>query len=301
MMKKDKDKSAKAAIGRSVGAEVIHRFRKNRLAVAGLVILALMILVIVLAQFFIPYSTVVKQNFSEKLEPPSAKHWFGTDAFGRDLFARVIYGGRISLFGGLAVVAITFVLGITLGGAAGYFWGKVDNVIMRVVDMLMAIPSALLAMAIVAALGNGVGKLIVALAIAQTPRLTRVVRSSIMSLRNMEFVEAARCCGTSPARIIFKHILPNAMGLIIVTSTLTLGQSILSISSMGFIGLGVASPTPEWGTILSENMSNVRYLPYLGIFPGIFIALSVIAVNFIGDGLRDAFDPKQGNRGVHNG
>ena len=291
----DKTPSVRPVSGRSVWGMVWFRFRKNKLAMAGLFLLLLMMLAILAAPLYVPYEQVVKQNIVDKFTPPCAEYWFGTDQFGRDLFARIVYGGRISLFMGLAVVAISFVAGCALGGAAGYFGGKVDSVIMRIVDMFMAIPAMLLSMAVVAALGTGVDKLLVALSISQIPRFTRVVRSSIMTLRNQEFVEAAKCCGTSSARIILKHILPNGMGPIIVSATLTLGQVILSIASLGFLGIGVSSPTPEWGTILSENKVHIRYYPYLGLIPGICIALAVMAVNFIGDGLRDALDPRTKN------
>ena len=291
----DKTPSVRPVSGRSVWGMVWFRFRKNKLAMAGLFLLLLMMLAILAAPLYVPYEQVVKQNIVDKCTPPCAEYWFGTDQFGRDLFARIVYGGRISLFMGLAVVAISFVAGCALGGAAGYFGGKVDSVIMRIVDMFMAIPAMLLSMAVVAALGTGVDKLLVALSISQIPRFTRVVRSSIMTLRNQEFVEAAKCCGTSSARIILKHILPNGMGPVIVSATLTLGQVILSIASLGFLGIGVSSPTPEWGTILSENKVHIRYYPYLGLIPGICIALAVMAVNFIGDGLRDALDPRTKN------
>ena len=291
----DKTPSVRPVSGRSVWGMVWFRFRKNKLAMAGLFLLLLMMLAILAAPLYVPYEQVVKQNIVDKFTPPCAEYWFGTDQFGRDLFARIVYGGRISLFMGLAVVAISFVAGYALGGAAGYFGGKVDSVIMRIVDMFMAIPAMLLSMAVVAALGTGVDKLLVALSISQIPRFTRVVRSSIMTLRNQEFVEAAKCCGTSSARIILKHILPNGMGPVIVSATLTLGQVILSIASLGFLGIGVSSPTPEWGTILSENKVHIRYYPYLGLIPGICIALAVMAVNFIGDGLRDALDPRTKN------
>ena len=291
----DKTPSVRPVSGRSVWGMVWFRFRKNKLAMAGLFLLMLMMLAILAAPLYVPYEQVVKQNIVDKFTPPCAEYWFGTDQFGRDLFARIVYGGRISLFMGLAVVAISFVAGCALGGAAGYFGGKVDSVIMRIVDMFMAIPAMLLSMAVVAALGTGVDKLLVALSISQIPRFTRVVRSSIMTLRNQEFVEAAKCCGTSSARIILKHILPNGMGPVIVSATLTLGQVILSIASLGFLGIGVSSPTPEWGTILSENKVHIRYYPYLGLIPGICIALAVMAVNFIGDGLRDALDPRTKN------
>lgn len=291
----DKTPSVRPVSGRSVWGMVWFRFRKNKLAMAGLFLLLLMMLAILATPLYVPYEQVVKQNIVDKFTPPCAEYWFGTDQFGRDLFARIVYGGRISLFMGLAVVAISFVAGCALGGAAGYFGGKVDSVIMRIVDMFMAIPAMLLSMAVVAALGTGVDKLLVALSISQIPRFTRVVRSSIMTLRNQEFVEAAKCCGTSSARIILKHILPNGMGPVIVSATLTLGQVILSIASLGFLGIGVSSPTPEWGTILSENKVHIRYYPYLGLIPGICIALAVMAVNFIGDGLRDALDPRTKN------
>ena len=291
----DKTPSVRPVSGRSVWGMVWFRFRKNKLAMAGLFLLLLMMLAILAAPLYVPYEQVVKQNIVDKFTPPCAEYWFGTDQFGRDLFARIVYGGRLSLFMGLAVVAISFVAGCALGGAAGYFGGKVDSVIMRIVDMFMAIPAMLLSMAVVAALGTGVDKLLVALSISQIPRFTRVVRSSIMTLRNQEFVEAAKCCGTSSARIILKHILPNGMGPVIVSATLTLGQVILSIASLGFLGIGVSSPTPEWGTILSENKVHIRYYPYLGLIPGICIALAVMAVNFIGDGLRDALDPRTKN------
>lgn len=285
----------KFASGRSVWGMVWFRFKKNKLAMAGMFILLFIMLAILCAPLFIPYENVVKQHIVDKFQSPGGEHWLGTDQFGRDLFARIMYGGRISLFAGLAVVAISFICGCALGGAAGYFGGKVDTVIMRMVDMLMAIPAMLLSMAVVAALGPGVYKMLIALSIAQTPRFTRVVRSSIMTLRNQEFVEAAKCCGTSPIRIIFKHILPNGMGPVIVSATLTLGQVIINIASLGFLGIGVASPTPEWGTILSENKVHIRYYPYLGLIPGLCIGFSVMAVNFIGDGLRDALDPRTKN------
>lgn len=283
------------ANGRSVWGMVWFRFKKNKLAMVGLFLLLFLMAAILAAPLYLSYDLVTKQNILAKFTPPNSEFWFGTDQFGRDLFARIIYGGRISLFMGLAVVLISFVAGCALGGAAGYFGGKVDSVIMRLVDMFMAIPAMLLSMAVVAALGTGVDKLLIALSVSQIPRFARVVRSSIMTLRNQEFVEAAKCCGTSSARIIFRHILPNGIGPVIVSATLTLGQVILSIASLGFLGIGVSSPTPEWGTILSENKVHIRYYPYLGLIPGACIALSVMAVNFIGDGLRDALDPRTKN------
>lgn len=279
----------------STGELVLYRFRKNKLAMLGVAMFLFVTLMILIAPFIRPYDMVVKQNIADRLQGPSSQYIFGTDELGRDLFSRILYGGRISLFCSLAIIAIAFVSGALIGGAAGFFGGKVDTVLMRIVDMLMSVPSALLAMAIITALGNGVWKLVLALSIGQIPRFARMVRSSVITLRNMEYVEAARCFGISSMKIMLKHILPNGIGPIIVSATLTLGAVILSISSMGYLGLGVASPTPEWGTIISENKVNIQYYPYLGIFPGICIMLTVMAVNFIGDGLRDAFDPKSKN------
>ena len=288
-------KKTKNLAGRSAMGLVMFRFRKNKLAIIGLIILGIMILSILAAPLFVSYDKVIRQNFQNRFATPNSRNLFGTDEYGRDLFARILYGGRISLFGGLGVVALTFVIGIFLGGIAGYFGAKTDTIVMRIVDIFMAIPPTLLSMAIVTALGHGVDRLIIAVAIGMAPRFARIVRASILNLRNMEYIEAARCYGASSIRIISKHVLPNGMGPIIVAATLTLGQAIISISAMGFLGLGVASPTPEWGTILSESKIHIRSFPHLGIIPGICIGLAVMSVNFIGDGLRDAFDPRTKN------
>ena len=243
----------------STGELVMFRFRKNKLAMFGVFLLAFVFLAVLAAPILSSYENVTKLHISDRFTSPNPLYIFGTDEFGRDLFARVLYGGRISLLCSFAIIGIAFVVGALIGGAA---------------------------------MGNGVWKLVVALAISQVARFARIVRSSVLTLRNVEFVEAAKCYGCSSLRIILKHILPNGIGPIIVSATLCLGQTILSISSMGYLGLGVASPTPEWGTIISENKINIQAYPYLGLIPGICICLTVMAVNFIGDGLRDAFDPR---------
>lgn len=289
-MNKKKNLSNKSQLGL-----IVYRFSKNKLAMFGLAVIVIMAVLCVTAPLYIDYEAVYKQSMANRFIAPCAEHIFGTDQYGRDLFARIIYGGRISLLAGLVVVAIALALGVTLGGIAGYFGGRVDNVIMRICDIFMAVPRMLLSMAVVAALGQGTFKMLIALSIAAFPGYARTVRASIMTLRNQEFVEAARCCGTSPARIIFKHVVPNGLGPVIVSATLGLGGTILAIASLGFLGIGVASPTPEWGTILSENRANIRFYPYLGLVPGLFIALSVMCLNFIGDGLRDALDPRTKN------
>lgn len=275
---------------------VWFRFKKNKLAMFGLFMIIILLLLCMSASLYIDYEDVYTQSMADRfISPGSEGHFLGTDQLGRDLFARIMYGGRISLLAGLVTVGIAMGLGIIIGGAAGYFGGKVDNVLMRICDVFMAVPQMLLAMAVVSALGQGTFKMLIALSVAQFPRYARTVRASILTLRNQEFVEAAKCCGTSSARIIFKHIIPNGLGPVIVSATLGLGSTILSIASLGFLGIGVASPTPEWGTILSENRTNIRYYPYLGLVPGIFIMISVMCLNFIGDGLRDALDPRTKN------
>ena len=274
---------------------IAYRFHKNKLAMFGLAAIIVMIIMCAAAPLYINYDAVIKQSMAKRFIAPCKDFWFGTDQFGRDLFARIIYGGRISLLAGLIVVASALVIGVTLGGIAGYFGGTVDMVIMRICDIFMAVPRMLLAMAVVAGLGQGTFKMLIALSIAEFPKYARTVRASIMTLRNQEYVEAAKCCGTSSARIIFKHVVPNGLGPVIVSATLGLGGTILAIASLGFLGIGVASPTPEWGTILSENRTNIRFYPYLGLIPGFFIAISVMCLNFIGDGLRDALDPRTKN------
>lgn len=271
------------------------RYRRNKLAVLGMAVFLLILVAVFGAPLYIDYDQAITQHIVDSFTLPGKEHIFGTDQFGRDLFARVIYGGRISLGAGLATVAISFVGGVVLGGVAGYFGGRVDNLIMRVCDMLMAIPGTMLAMAIVAALGAGLDKLLFSLAIVQIPGSARTIRAAIMNLRNAEFIEAARCYGTGSARIIFKHLLPNILGPLIVTTFMSLGNVILCIAAMGYLGIGVQAPTPEWGSIISENQTNIRYYSYLGLIPGLFIMTSVLSLSFIGDGLRDALDPKMKN------
>lgn len=291
-----KEKQKKSLSNKSQLGMIAIRFSKNKLAMLGLTVILVLMVVCIAAPLFLDYSLVYKQSMSVRLQGPGAPgHILGTDQFGRDLLARIIYGGRISLLAGLAVVGMALVVGVILGGCAGYFGGKVDNVIMRICDVFMAVPRMLLSMAVVAALGQGTFNMLIALTVAAFPGFARTVRASIMTLRNQEYVEAAKCCGTSSARIIFKHVVPNGLGPVIVSATLALGGTILAIASLGFLGIGVSSPTPEWGTILSENRTNIRFYPYLGFVPGFFIAISVMCLNFVGDGLRDALDPRTKN------
>ena len=275
---------------------VWQRFRKNKLAVLGMIVLLLIIGVALCADLICDYDQdAIFQNPGERLQLPSGAHLFGTDAYGRDMFARIIFGARISLSIGFASILLSLLLGSVIGSIAGYYGGWIDNVLMRLMDILLAIPNILMAIIIVAVLGAGTGNLLLALAIAEVPRSARVVRSAVLGIRDAEYIEAARAYGTRDKRILLKHIMPNAIGPIIVQSTLSLASTILNIAFLSFIGLGVPSPTPEWGTILSDNKQFMRYYPYLVAFPGVAIMITVLCLNLIGDGLRDALDPKLKN------
>ena len=273
-----------------------HRLRRNRLAMLGLALMSAILLLAVFADVIADYDTkVVGMNMVERLQTPSAKHWFGTDGYGRDVFARIIHGSRLSLSLSIISMLIAVAVGSMIGAISGYFGGRVDDVLMRLMDMLLAIPPMLMSISIVAALGRSMANLMLALALAYMPVFARVIRSSILSVKDQEFVEAARACGTSDARIILRHIIPNAVGPIIVQATLAMGSSILTISSLSFMGMGIQPPQPEWGTMLYEGRDLIRTSPYLVIFPGAAIAVSVLSLNLLGDGLRDALDPRLKN------
>ena len=287
-----KKKELQGFIGVSQGQLVWRRYKKNKLAMFGLIVMIIYILLILLAPLFIDYSRVTEMNIANRFQSPCKEFIFGTDQYGRDMFARIVYGGRISLFAGIASVFSSLVISCVIGGYVGYKGGRIDNIIMRILDIFMAVPSLLLSMAIVAALGTGISKLLLAITITSIPGGTRLVRSATMSVKNQEFIEAARSGGQNAAQIIIRHILPNCIGPIIVNVTMSLGAVIMSIASLGFLGIGITPPTPEWGTILSESRQFIRVYVYLGIIPGIAIGLAVMSLNFIGDGLRDAFDPR---------
>ena len=277
-------------------AQIWFRFRKNKMAFTGLIIFALLVLVAATAPLYLNFERdVIQQNIMDRFQGPSAEHIFGTDQFGRDIFKRVLWGARVSMSVGIGVVVVSLGGGAILGSISGYFGGMLDNVIMRICDMFLAIPGTLLAIALVSAFGNSIPNLMLALGISTMPKMSRIVRSSVLTLKNQEFIEAARSCGTSNARIIIRHILPNAIGPIIVEGTLSVARSIISVASMSFIGLGIQPPNPEWGAMLSEAKTQMINYPYLVYAPGISIVLTVMSLTLIGDGLRDALDPKMKN------
>ena len=272
--------------------EIWRRFKKNKTAMLGLYILIITILVAIFADLITPYQKAILQVGKERLQVPSAAHWFGTDGFGRDLFARVIHGSRYSLLIGVSTSIIALVLGGLLGAAAGYYGGKVDNFIMRIMDVFMCIPPILLALAIVAALGPSLQNLLIAITISSMPDKTRLIRSTIFTVAEQDFVEAAQSYGAKDIRIIIKYILPNAIGPVIVSTTMGIASMILSAAGLSYLGMGVQPPAPEWGSMLSEARQYMRQAAYLLYFPGVAILLSALSFNLVGDGLRDALDPK---------
>lgn len=276
---------------RSQAGDIWRRFLKNKAAVLGLVIVAILVVCALIPQVIAPYS-YDKQVLSNRFIFPCAEHIMGTDEFGRDIFSRIVYGSRISLSIGIASVSFSCVIGIVIGAVAGYYGNVMDNLLMRFLDIMLAIPNILLAMSIVAALGNGFTNLIIAIGIGAIPGYGRIVRASVLSEKEKEYVEAARACGASDFKIIVKHILPNCMAPIIVQATMSVATAILSAASLSFIGLGIEPPTPEWGSMLSAGRSYIRDYWFVVTFPGLVIMITVFAFNLLGDGLRDALDPR---------
>jgi peptide/nickel transport system permease protein len=271
--------------------EIWRRFSKSKGAVIGLVIFLLISISLLSADLIVPFQQAIKQDFSVQLVGPSTDHWFGTDGYGRDAVARLLHGGRISL--GIALLA-TFssaVLGSALGAISGYFGGKVDSIIMRSLDIFMSVPDILFTMAVVYALGANFKNLLIALTLAYFTNYVRLVRSQVLNLAEQDYVEASRAGGAGNTRIIISHILPNAMGVIIVNTTLNVAKIILYQSTLSFLGLGMPPPQPEWGLMLSEAREYLRTAPWLMFFPAAAIVLTAASINLIGDGLRDAMDP----------
>lgn len=297
-MAKEK-KAASGPVQRTLAQEAWLRFKENKMAVFGLIVISALIVISVgtivydLADGGELYNKyVITQNLRLKLAEPSMEHPFGCDEYGRDLFFRVIWGTRYSLFAGMACIVLAAVVGGVLGAIAGFYGGWVDNVIMRCMDVMMAIPSMVLAMAIVAALGANIQNLLVALAIPGVPKYARVLRSSVMTVKGSEFVEATRAVGASDSLIIRSYIVPNALSPVIVQATLGVSNAILSIAGLSFLGLGVEPPTPEWGSILSSARMYMRDAWHISVIPGLAIMLCILSLNLLGDGLRDALDPK---------
>lgn len=269
-------------------------FRKNKPAIAGTFIVVFFILLAIFARFIAPQG-INDQNIGIRLQPPSAAHWFGTDDFGRDIFSRIVFGARLSLRVGFLSVVGSIIAGTLLGVIAGYFGRFLDVVVSRIFDILLAFPSILLSIAIVAILGPSLNNALVAIAIVNIPVFGRLVRSRVLTVKEEEYVVAARSIGMGDMRIIFHHVLPNSFAPIIVQGTLNIATAILDAAGLGFLGMGAQAPLPEWGKMLSDSREYIQNAPWTVLFPGLAIVLVVVGFNLIGDGLRDALDPRMKN------
>lgn len=268
-----------------------HRLVRNKMSVVGMVIIVLLLLMAIFANFIAPYS-YQQQDYTAIAQGPSPAHIFGTDNMGRDIFSRCVYGARWSLPIGLLCVVAGLALGGTFGVLAGFCGGKIDNVIMRIMDIFQAIPAILMAIAVVAVLGNGILQLVVAMSIAFMPNVAKTCRAAIFTVKGSEYVDASRAIGVSQFKIIIRHLVPNAIGVIVIDTVGMVGAAILMVSTLSYIGVGIVPPTPEWGAILSAGKEYIRSGVHMVLFPGLMIMLTVISFNLFGDGLRDALDPR---------
>jgi peptide/nickel transport system permease protein len=270
----------------------LRKFFRHSTGVAGLIIVGAFVIVSLIAPLVAPYDATTDRNLRERLNAPSLEHPFGTDELGRDQLIRVWHGGRISLRVGLAAVAMAVFVGTALGLVAGYVGGWIDTGIMWFIDILLAFPGILLAIAIVATLGPNLRNALIAISITQVPIYARIVRSVVLSLRESEYVQAARGLGANAPRVVLRHILPNSLSPIIVQLTLSIGVAILDVAALGFLGLGAQPPAPEWGLMIRDGFSQFLRAPWMSIFPGVAIFLSVVGFNLLGDAIRDVLDPR---------
>lgn len=289
-IKREKEKEMKT----SWLAETLVRMVKSPGAKVGTGLFALMCLICIFAPVIAPYG-VNEMDLNAMFKGPCAEHWFGTDAMGRDILTRLLYGGRYSLALGVCASLFGAVIGIIIGSIAGYFGGIVETIIMRVMDVWSSLPSMLLCILISSALGAGFFNTILALTVGGVPGNVRMIRGQILAERSKEYLEAAESINCSKVSIMFKHLLPNVISPLIVTTTMGIGSTITTSASLSYIGLGVQPPTPEWGAMLSDARAHILNYPYLMTFPGLFIAITILAINLLGDGLRDALDPKLRN------
>lgn len=288
------------AAQRTLFQQAWRQFRNNRLAICGLSVICLLLLISIFTLIIdfadggeLYKQLVTKTDLTQKLAKPSAEHILGCDEYGRDMLFRLIWGTRYSLFSGVCTILAAIFVGGIFGAGAGYYGGKIDNVIMRFMDMMMTVPSLVLAMAIYAALGPSLLNLMIALTVSQVPQFARIIRSSVMTVKDCEYVEAARAVGASDLLIIVKYIIPNALSPVIVQGTLGVATTILNVAGMSFLGLGIQPPAPEWGSILSSARIYMREAWHISVFPGLAIVICILSLNLLGDGLRDALDPKQ--------
>lgn len=273
-----------------------HELKKNKRALVGLYFIIFLVFIAVFAKWIAPYG-MTTQNLKNTMQKPNLTHLFGTDDLGRDVLSRIIYGTRISLFIGVSSMFIALAVGTLFGVIAGFFGGTLDHVIMRLTDMMLSIPSILLAIALVAAFGSSLSNLILAIGVGNIPIFVRISRSAVMSVKEQQFIEAAVATGMNDFKIILKHVIPNALSPIIVQATMGVASAILSAAGLGFIGLGIEASQAEWGTMLNAGRPYIRTHAYLTIYPGIAIMLTILSFNLLGDGIRDAIDPKLRSKG----
>lgn len=283
------------AIPQGSWKDIWYSLKRNKRAMFGLIFILFLVVIAVFAEYLAPYG-MREQDLSNALQSPSAEHWLGTDDLGRDVLSRIIYGTRVSLTVGIAAVALSLVVGSILGVLAGYYKGWLDTLIMRLCDVLLSIPSILLAIAIVASLGSSMQNMILAIGISSIPVFARIVRASVLSVKEQEFIEASKALGATDLRIIFRNIIPNILSPVIVQSSMGVASAILSAVGLGFIGLGLEASIAEWGTMLSAGRGYIRTHYYLTLYPGLMIMLTVLSFNLLGDGIRDAIDPKMRER-----
>ncbi len=277
--------------GTSLWEDALYRLRQNKLAMIGMVYLIFMVIICLLTPWIAPYG-YEEQNLRLGAVPPNAEHWLGTDTFGRDMLTRILYGGRLSLLVGFIATAVALVIGVTYGAIAGYAGGKTDNVMMRLVDIFYALPYMIFIILLMVVFGRNLLLLFLAIGAVEWLVMARIVRGQIQSLRQQEYVEAAMSLGLSPAAIIIKHLIPNALGPVIVYTTLTIPNVMLLEAFLSFLGLGIQPPQSSWGVLISYGVETMEEYPWLLIFPGLALTLTLFALNFLGDGLRDALDPK---------
>lgn len=285
-------KTVKKSKKNNQAKEIWRRFRKSKTAMLGLILLIFVVGIALFADLIVPYENAITQNIGIRLQAPSAAHLFGTDEVGRDVFARIVHGSRYSLAIGIITTIVSIIIGGLLGAVAAYYGGWVDNVIMRITDVVMTVPPILLSLAVVAALGANLRNLLIAITVSCVPNIIRMVRSVVLGVVEEDYIEAARSYGTSDMRIIIRYVIPNALGPIIVTATMNVATMILSASGLSFLGMGVQPPAPEWGALLSDAETYMFSAPYLLYIPGLFIIIAALSFNLAGDGLRDALDPK---------
>jgi ABC-type dipeptide/oligopeptide/nickel transport system permease subunit len=276
---------------RSFASRFVRRCSSNPTSMFALAFVIILVVVALFAPMLAPYDPV-RPDFRRIAQPPTAEHWLGTDQNGRDILSRVIHGTRISVTIGVAAVLLGLVVGTTMGLVAGYFGGWVDSLLMRTVDVLLAFPGILLAILIISIFGSSVTNIVIALAVFSVPTFARVSRGSALTLRTLDYVQAGRAVGGSPARVLLRHVLPNAWAPVVVYGTLRCATAILGGAALSFLGLGVSPPTPEWGLMVSQGREIMRSAPHVMLFPGLAIFLTVLAVNLLGDVLRDVMDPK---------